>query len=495
MPEQTSTLLHSVTTARPAKNATDDKDPLNEENLKSHTSMNPPSKESKSQLVLSYVDLQRQLIALEAQLRRETEEERARFENSLPADTPAVIPEVITLPLELKSKYRHSIEDSESDYSIINHQVENPPPLQSIDAIPSLLDSMSKSLKRSQKLKIILKKTTQKIANKFNNRQDKDDEPSSPISIDKDIPSLRVEPSIPPSPSQLTIRSRASIPFPAVSAKHMIANDKPTHQRTDSADTMQTGTLTQISPRSSIHSPYSSVLCSPPQSPSNFIHSDTFPATQFTPNPLSPSVTGRYPDIGDANGHNNVNALASSPRSRTVMHENSGSSLFKRAGVLNNSKKDLKHEPGHRKEKSWSPLTVKEHEQELVAFRYPSVKDTLSIPEEVDVVLGGGIDVGINADTMSGSGADDGTMTGSGSCNAGLDEPDDSGASGVVGADGEVNSSKHKEKEREKERLVTFDLDGSYSAQGNGSVDIISRAEKGRETVDTYCRTMLKAGH
>jgi len=123
------------------------------------------------------------------------------------------------------------------------------------------------------------------------------------------------------------------------------------------------------------------------------------------------------------------------------------------------------------------------------------VKDTLSIPEEVDVVLGGGIDVGINADTMSGSGADDGTMTGSGSCNAGLDEPDDSGASAVAFADGEANGSKHKDKEREKERLVTFDLEGSYPTQGNESVDIISRAERGREIVDTYYRTMLKAAH
>ncbi|CAG8488389.1 3460_t:CDS:2 [Paraglomus brasilianum] len=470
MPEQTSTLLHSATAARPAKNGTDDKDPLTEENLKSHTSMNPPSRESKSQLVLSYVDLQRQLIALEAQLRRETEEERTRFENALPADTPDVIPEVITIPPELKSKFRHNTEDSESDYSIIDNQVEIPP-LQSIDAIPSLLDTMSKNLKRSQKLKIILKKTTQKIVNKFNNRQDKDEEPSSPSSIDKDIPSLRVEPSIPPSPSQLTIRSRASIPFP-VSAKYMIANDKPTHQRTDSADTMQTGTLTQISPRSSIHSPYSSVLQSPPQSPSNFIHSDTLSATQFTPAPLSPSITGRYPDIGDTNGYNSTSALASNPRNRIVIHENSGSSLLKRAGVLNNSKKDLKIELGHRKEKSWSPLTIKDHEQELVAFRYPSVKDTLSIPEEVDVVLGGGIDVGTNVDTMSGSGADDGTTTGSGSCNAGLDDPDDSGASAVVFAD-----------------------EGSYPTQGNGSMDIISRAEKGGEIVDTYCRTMLKASH
>src|SRR5207249_3997433 len=115
--------------------------------------------------------------------------------------------------------------------------------------------------------------------------------------------------------------------------------DKPTHQRTDSADTMQTGTLTQISPRSSIYSPYSSVLHSPPQSPINIIHSDTFPTTQFTPVSLSPSITGRYPDIGDTNGHNSTNALASNPRSRTVIHENSGSSLFKRTGVSNNSKK------------------------------------------------------------------------------------------------------------------------------------------------------------
>jgi len=275
----------------------------------------------------------------------------------------------------------------------------------------------------------------------------------------------------------------------------MIANDKPTHQRTDSADTMQTGTLTQISPRSSIHSPYSSVLQSPPQSPSNFIHSDTLSATQFTPAPLSPSITGRYPDTGDTNGYNSTSALASNPRNRIVIHENSGSSLLKRAGVLNNSKKDLKLELGHRKEKSWSPLTIKDHEQELVAFRYPSVKDTLSIPEEVDVVLGGGIDVGTNVDTMSGSGADDGTTTGSGSCNAGLDDPDDSGASAVVFADGEANNNKQKEKEREKERLVTFDLEGSYPTQGNGSMDIISRAEKGGEIVDTYCRTMLKASH
>ncbi|CAG8734674.1 4736_t:CDS:2, partial [Racocetra fulgida] len=62
---------------------------LTEENLKLHTTVGPSPREAKTHLVLVYVDLQKQLVALEEQMRIEAKAAQEKFTMSLPKDTPS----------------------------------------------------------------------------------------------------------------------------------------------------------------------------------------------------------------------------------------------------------------------------------------------------------------------------------------------------------------------------------------------------------------------
>ncbi|CAI2171807.1 4118_t:CDS:2 [Funneliformis geosporum] len=366
---------------------------LTEENLKLHTGMMPTSRETKTHFVLVYVDLQKKLIALEAQLRKEAQEAQERFSASLPDNTPSVIPEVIHVP-SLSNSRSNTIKDKEYTsplptndiiYSIEPEYGSSRP----IETIPKLLDSV------------------------IDHRR-------------KDVTSLRAEPSIPPSPSQSTVRSRNSshrrAPF--------IHLSKPVANRTNSADTMHTISVNQT-PSSSLNNNVYNSSPSLPPTPNTTTHFNMEKRHELssiinTSTPPSPGNEHNEKCENDAckihrdSGISLVSPVKPGHHSR----EHSISSILRKMGSRHAFQKEQHHQfDGHRKERGWAPFSPKDNDTELLAFRYPSIYNN---------------DIYIHRDS------------------SGMDEQDNSSSSGYA-LISEFDGCSGKQKERE--RSVTFDLD------------------------------------
>ncbi|RUS13980.1 hypothetical protein BC937DRAFT_94517, partial [Endogone sp. FLAS-F59071] len=101
--------------------------PLTESNLKFHTTSSPPARETKAHLLLAYVDHQKQVIALEEQLRRETQEQAQKLK---PADDLGVDCELV--PYDL-SEYNSR---NASNFSLPS-PTHSPYPADAIPPLPS----------------------------------------------------------------------------------------------------------------------------------------------------------------------------------------------------------------------------------------------------------------------------------------------------------------------------------------------------------------------
>ncbi|CAG8619083.1 5814_t:CDS:2 [Ambispora gerdemannii] len=287
--------------------------PLTEENLKLHTGMALPSREAKSHHVLSYVDLQKQLVALEAQLKRETEAVQERFNSALPENTPSVIPEIIYVPIKIPSP-RSANFKTPQNHSLIK---------------------------------------------------------------EKDSISIRLETSIPPSPAQsISVHSRGSSNRPLkrmfTYKPHLIVppanptssvHNKPAH-------TPLLPSHLPIEPTSIIPPPRPT---SPPANSNSFIT-----ATQQQQQRLA--IVSTSPENRDS-GISFVPPTGNHSRDQSF-------SLLRRVGNFstfnlkekennnnnNNNNKSSNHHPQQTIKKKKSNSFPKNHEIELLAFRYPSVK-------------------------------------------------------------------------------------------------------------------------
>ncbi|CAG8477642.1 8846_t:CDS:2 [Funneliformis caledonium] len=358
--------------------------PLTEENLKLHTGMMPSSRETKTHFVLVYVDLQKKLVALEAQLRKEAQEAEKRFSASLPENTPPVIPEVINVP---------SLSNSRSIPKDKGHT--SPFPTNDIysiepEAIPKLLDSV------------------------IDHRR-------------KDLASLRAQPSIPPSPSQSTVRSRNSSHRKAPFITHL---SKPVPNRTNSADTMHTLSVNPTTPSSSLNNNVYNYNSSPslPPTPNTITHFNVEKRHELSSlinnsTPPSPVIEKCENDACKVHRDSGI-SLVSPVKPGHHSREHSISSILRKMGSRHAFQKEHHHQfDGHRKERGWAPFSPKDNDTELLAFRYPSIHNT---------------DIYIHRDS------------------SGMEEQDNSSSSGVA-LISELDGSTGKQKERE--RSVTFDLD------------------------------------
>ncbi|CAH1768408.1 7820_t:CDS:2 [Entrophospora sp. SA101] len=318
---------------------------LSEENLKLHIGMMPSAKETKANLVLGYVDLQKQLVTLEAQLRKEAEVAQEKFNSLLPENTPSVIPEIIninsiplipnhiSLPLTIENEDNNSYTLADNSYKASPNTVEE---------IPTLLDSLIK------------------------------------------------KPSVPPSPSQSTVRSKMSSSKQKAPLKNIFisANPKPPHQRNNSGDTTNTFYLQQNSPTSSIHNnptytslqnspfpPSTPMTCNAPHNSSPLLNS-----TPSSPNHEKSEIDA-YKSVSE-NRDSGISFVSPGRKSGNHSREHSISSLLRKIGTFHNFNKDNHSQDETRKEKSWGNISsmvigYKDPNSELLAFRYPSSKDNL----------------------------------------------------------------------------------------------------------------------
>src|SRR6266542_4401216 len=348
----------------------------------------PSSRETKAHFVLIYVDLQKELITLEAQLKKEAQEAQERFNASLPENTPPVIPEVIHVPLLSNSPQTTSptlITDEEPNspfptndiiYST-EHEPESP---NSIEEIPSLLDSVIKNRRKSQRIKFIFKKTAKKLTSVIGNSSNNNDNhclTQSPLSshFDRDIPSLKVELSVPPSPSQSTVRSRNSshqkAPFKNIFIPQL---SKPGHNRTNSADTTHTHPTSPSSLNiNNNNAPYNSAQHSPSLPPTpltsntnthlifekrNEPSSTSPPFINNSSPPPSPDHEKSENDACKTSPeHRDSGISLVSPGGRSGHHsrEHSISSILRKMGI----QKDNQHQQFdvNRKERGWGPFS------------------------------------------------------------------------------------------------------------------------------------------
>nr|CAG8646552.1 9059_t:CDS:2 [Entrophospora candida] len=320
---------------------------LSEENLKLHIGMMPSAKETKANLVLGYVDLQKQLVTLEAQLRKEAEVAQEKFNSLLPENTPSVIPEIIninsiplipnhiSLPLTIENEDNNSYTLADNSYKASPNTVEE---------IPTLLDSLIK------------------------------------------------KPSVPPSPSQSTVRSKMSSSKQKAPLKNIFisANPKPPHQRNNSGDTTNTFYLQQNSPTSSIHNnptytslqnspfpPSTPMTCNAPHNSSPLLNS-----TPSSPNHEKSEIDA-YKSVSE-NRDSGISFVSPGRKSGNHSREHSISSLLRKIGTFHNFNKDNHSQDEIRKEKSWGNISsmvigYKDPNSELLAFRYPSSKDVYNI--------------------------------------------------------------------------------------------------------------------
>ncbi|CAG8630525.1 14002_t:CDS:2, partial [Ambispora leptoticha] len=309
--------------------------PLTEENLKLHAMLTPP-REAKSHHVLSYVDLQRQLVALEAQLKREAEAAQAKFNSALPENTPPVIPEkksqrIKSIGKKLVRKISFNLEkknheDAENNKIYANHD------------------------------------TTERI-NQFNSRS----LPSSPRSANfqqnhpsiKDSISIRLEKSTPASPDQPNSRASSNIPIKRIFIR-------------------KAGSADITNPMSSVHnnSPYAPLSPSHLSIESTSIISPSRPTSP--PAPLQQQQQQRPAIVSAENRDSGISLVA--PMGNHS--RDNSSSLLRRVGNFST----FKEREGSNKSSTHSQQTIKKnksrindsssrnHEIELLAFRYPSVE-------------------------------------------------------------------------------------------------------------------------
>jgi hypothetical protein len=407
----------------------------------------PSSRETKAHFVLIYVDLQKQLVALEAQLKKEAEEAKEKFNASLPENTPPVIPEVIHVPQSPQTT-SPTIDDEVPSSSFPTNDVicSNEPEIsspKSIEEIPSLLDSVIKNGRKSQRLKNLLKRTAKRITSIIKKSPNNDNNNLTPH-FDREIASLNVELSVPPSPSQSTVRSRrnsSSRPFKNIFIPHS------SHNRTNSADTTHTLSIRPTTPSSSINNnaPYSSVQNSPLLPPLLTSNTNTHLNSEkrndlssnlpFSSNssPPSPNNEKCENDVCKASPEHRDSGISLVPpgvRSGHHSREHSISSILRKVGNFHAFQKDNQHQvDGHRREKSWGPFSSiiigsKDNEMQLLAFRYPSIHNT---------------DIYVDGRDFGGMEDQDNS-----SCSGGAFVSEFDGVSG---------------KQKDKERSVTFDLD------------------------------------
>ncbi|PKY52524.1 hypothetical protein RhiirA4_408395 [Rhizophagus irregularis] len=424
--------------------------PLTEENLKLHTGMVPSSRETKAHFVLIYVDLQKQLVALEAQLKKEAEEAKEKFNASLPENTPPVIPEVIHVPQSPQTSSPTFDDEVTSSFPTNDVICSNEPEIsspKSIEEIPSLLDSVIKNGRKSQRIKNLFKKTVDKLTLIIKRSSNDDDNNLTPH-FDREIASLNVELSVPPSPSQSTVRSRRNsssrpkAPFKSIFIPH---SSKSTHNRTNSADTTNTLSIHPTSLSSSLNNnAYSSVQNSPLLPPlltsntnthlNSEIRNDLSSSLPFSNNSSPPSpnnekcendVCKTSPEYRDSG----ISLVPPGGRSGHHSREHSISSILRKVGNFHAFQKDNQHHDGHRREKSWGPFSSiiigsKDNEMQLLAFRYPSIQST---------------DIYVDSRDFGGMEDQDNS-----SCSGGAFVSEFDGMSG---------------KQKDRERSVTFDLD------------------------------------
>ncbi|CAJ0649391.1 12415_t:CDS:2 [Entrophospora sp. SA101] len=329
---------------------------LSEENLKLHIGMMPSAKETKANLVLGYVDLQKQLVTLEAQLRKEAEVAQEKFNSLLPENTPSVIPEIIninsiplipnhiSLPLTIENEDNNSYTLADNSYKASPNTVEE---------IPTLLDSLIKNFQSLPPLKNIF----------------------------------------------------------------ISANPKPPHQRNNSGDTTNTFYLQQNSPTSSIHNnptytslqnspfpPSTPMTCNAPHNSSPLLNS-----TPSSPNHEKSEIDA-YKSVSE-NRDSGISFVSPGRKSGNHSREHSISSLLRKIGTFHNFNKDNHSQDETRKEKSWGNISsmvigYKDPNSELLAFRYPSSKDVYNITgdfvggEENDNSNGDDIIVGVTFEDL-----------------------------------------------------------------------------------------------
>ncbi|CAG8655545.1 2481_t:CDS:2, partial [Acaulospora morrowiae] len=196
-----------------------------------------------------YVDLQKQLVALEAHLRRENREAQERFNATLPENTPAVIPEII----EMTSEHNSQLSNSSNTIDKIDLSSTEDVGISASAPKPQKSIYTRTNTKKTRLIKSIIKKTTKKITSRLINSPDKNADKSQPLPtshFDRDFQSLRVEPSIPPSSTRSTARSKTSSKKPKPPPKGIFV---PTHDKANSTDTINTMSAQQASPRLSIN--------------------------------------------------------------------------------------------------------------------------------------------------------------------------------------------------------------------------------------------------
>ncbi|CAG8518298.1 14995_t:CDS:2 [Dentiscutata erythropus] len=350
---------------------------LTEENLKLHTTLGPSARETKTHLVLVYVDLQKQLVALETQMRMETKAAQEKFALSLPKDTPSVIPEVIHIPINKPTSTPLSspppIEDNDLSESCNIYSASAP-----TSPTSPTLKSLIKNMKGSHRIKSLFKNTSKPINDLTDNKAE-----ISPIRtsfssyFERDNTSLKVEPSSPPSLSQSSQRSK-SLRRSKTTLKRIFIS-KPTCNRANSADTMNTmNTLTHNN------------FTSPPHNINAFsptLHSPSTPSTPMSPNcsthlnneiklDSKSAINNERCENIQENRDSGI-ALVSPGGRSNHSREHSFSTLLRKIDPFNNFQKD-----GERKDKTKGPIystIVKskeyEQQQELLAFRYPSLKN------------------------------------------------------------------------------------------------------------------------
>ncbi|CAG8486234.1 6520_t:CDS:1 [Acaulospora colombiana] len=317
--------------------------------------------------VLVYVDLQKQLIALEAQLRKENEEAQERFNAALPKNTPSVIPEIIQITARPPSELLTSSNATDNiDLSIADD-------IDISDSTPRSQKTVNSrtNAKRARRIKSLIKSTAKRIASRIGNSSVKNVDQSSPSptsNFEQDIHSLRVELSVPPSPSQSTVRSRTSSMKPKAPFKSIFI-PKLTHNRADSADTHDS--VQQISPCSFLDSSVQN------NSPQSLIFTPSTPASPITNSPVIYRSPNNYACESNGfkstseNRDSGISLVSPKSKSSSSQHsrEHSISSLLRRIELFNAPPK----EHNQRTEKDWAG--PKSHDNELLAFRYPSSKN------------------------------------------------------------------------------------------------------------------------
>ncbi|CAG8494813.1 3888_t:CDS:2 [Cetraspora pellucida] len=342
---------------------------LTEENLKLHTTMGPSARETKTHLVLVYVDLQKQLVALEEQMRIEAKAAQEKFTMSLPKDTPSVIPEIIQIPISKPNPT----------------SLPSPPPIEENDlSEPYDLNSTSpplkkliKNMKSTHRIKSLFKNQTKKTFNSADNLSPTSFTSSRTSYFERDNTSLNVEPSIHPTCSQSSQRSK-SLKRSKTPLKRIFI-PPPTYNRSNSAETLNTLTHNN----NSTSSPHNNLACS------NTRHSSA-PSTPFFPNCTAHLNNDLRLDTTSATNNERCEnlmleyrdsgiALVSPGGKSNHSREHSFSTLLRKIDLFN----AFNHQNGEKKVQRvksrgsvHSAFTKsKENEHELLAFRYPSLKD------------------------------------------------------------------------------------------------------------------------